>query len=47
MDKEKNNQTIQYNNQGDVMQPKGKEAEFDSKRGIMDEKNPDDFDIME
>ncbi|WP_158555903.1 hypothetical protein [Peribacillus glennii] len=40
---------IQYDAQGNVIPAiaKGKEAELDSKRGIQDEKNPDDFDIYE
>ncbi|WP_158553463.1 hypothetical protein [Peribacillus saganii] len=40
---------IQYDAEGNVVQnvSKQKEAELDSKRGIQDEKNPDDFDILE
>jgi hypothetical protein len=38
---------IKYDAEGNIIQPKVKEAELDSKRGIMDEKNPDDFDIIE
>ncbi|WP_180955543.1 MULTISPECIES: hypothetical protein [Bacillus] len=47
MDDKKNK--IKYDDQGNVIanRPNAKEAELDTKQGIMEEKNPDDFDIYE